>query len=293
MRFNRWVLAACAAAALAACGGGNDNSDPSINVQLSGLENLGASSVYEGWLIVNGAAKSAGHFTVDDRGVMSQTNFKIASADIAGASTYVLTIEPKNDTDPGPTKTHLVAGNFDAARTQAALSVAHSAALGNDFKSAAGKFFLAAPTHNNPATDDQGIWWIDASSGSMKAGLTLPTLPAGWVYEGWVVVDGKPITTGRFTSVTGADSDGAGPAAGIAAAAPPFPGQDFINPTKKLPGGMAVISIEPEPDNSPAPFLLKPLLTNPIGSSTGPSNGQTMVNQASKLNPTGTVTIVR
>lgn len=293
MRFNRWVLAACAAAALAACGGGNDNSDPSINVQLSGLENLGASSVYEGWLIVNGAAKSAGRFTVDDRGVMSQTNFKIASADIAGASTYVLTIEPKNDTDPGPTKTHLVAGNFDAARTQAAMSVAHSAALGSDFTTAAGKFFLATPTHNDPATDDQGIWWIDASSGSMKAGLSLPTLPAGWVYEGWVVVDGKPITTGRFTSVTGADSDGAGPAAGIAAAAPPFPGQDFINPAKKLPGGMAVISIEPEPDNSPAPFLLKPLLTNPIGSATGPTNGQTMVNQASKVNPKGTVSIVR
>ncbi len=56
---------------------------------------------------------------------------------------------------------------------------------------------------------------------------------------------------------------------------------------------MAVISIEPEPDNSPAPFLLKPLLTNPIGSGTGPSNAQTMINQASKLNPTGTVTIVR
>jgi hypothetical protein len=39
--------------------------------------------------------------------------------------------------------------------------------------------------------------------------------------------------------------------------------------------------------------LLKPLLTNPIGSATGPNNGQTMINQANKLNPTGTVTIVR
>ena len=224
---------------------------------------------------------------------MSQSRFVLPREDVDAATTYVLTIEPTNDTDPGPTKTHLVAGNFDAARTQAALSVAHPAALGNDFTSAAGKFFLATPTNNNPATDDQGIWWIDASSGRMEAGLSLPKLPEGWVYEGWVVVDGKPMTTGRFTSVTGADSDCAGPAAGTAAAAPLFPGQDFINPAKKLPGGMAVISIEPEQDNSPAPFLLKPLLTNPIGSSTGPSNGQTMLNQSSKLNPTGTVTIVR
>lgn len=291
MRFNRWVFAACAAAALAACGGGNDNSDPSINVQLIGLEDLGEGSVYEGWLIVNGAAKSAGRFTVDERGVMSQTNFKIASADIAGASAYVLTIEPKDDADPGPTKTHLVAGNFDTARTQAALSVAHTSALGNDFTSATGKFFLATPT--NPGTDDQGIWWVDASSGMPQAGLSLPTLPEGWVYEGWVVVDGKPTSTGRFTRVSSADSDGAGPAAGTAAPAPSFPGQDFVTPPKKLPGGMAVISIEPEPDNSPAPFLLKPLLTNPIGNATGPSNGQTMDNQAGKLNPTGTVTVVR
>lgn len=288
MKLNQWALSMCVAAALTACGGGDDG--PSLNVQLTGLENLGASSVYEGWLIVNGAPKSAGRFTVNDQGVMSQNSFAVANSDIAAATAYVLTIEPQNDTDPAPTKTHLLAGDFDAARTQASLSVAHAAALGSDFTSATGKFFLATPT--NPGTDDQGIWWIDPSSGSMKAGLSLPTLPAGWAYEGWVVVDGKPTSTGRFTSATVADSDGAGPAKGTGSA-PAFPGQDFINPAKKLPGGMAVISIEPEPDNSAAPFLLKPLLTNPIANATGSSNVQTMVNQASKVNPKGTVTIVR
>jgi len=288
MKFNQWALSIGVAAALTACGGSSNG--PSLNVQLTGLENLGASSVYEGWLIVNGAPKSAGRFMVNDQGVMSQNSFAVGSADIASATAYVLTIEPQNDTDPAPTKTHLLAGDFDAARTLATLSVGHAAALGTDFTNAAGKFFLATPT--NPGTDDQGIWWINPSSGSMQAGLSLPTLPAGWVYEGWVVVDGKPTTTGRFTSVTAADGDGAGPAKG-AGAAPPFPGQDFINPAKKLPGGMAVISIEPEPDNSAAPFLLKPLLTNPISNATGPSNLQTMVNQASKVNPKGTVSIVR
>ena len=288
MKFNQWALSIGVAAAMTACGG--SSSGPSLNVQLTGLENLGAASVYEGWLIVNGAPKSAGRFTVNDQGVMSHNSFALESADIASATAYVLTIEPQNDTDPAHTKTHLLAGDFDAARTLATLSVGHSAALGSDFTNAAAKFFLATPT--NPGTDDQGIWWIDPSSGSMQAGLSLPTLPAGWVYEGWVVVDGKPSTTGRFTSVTGADSDGAGPTKG-AGAAPPFPGQDFINPAKKLPGGMAVISIEPEPDNSAAPFLLKPLLTNPIRNATGTSNLQTMVNQASKVNPKGTVTIVR
>lgn len=289
MKFKKWVFPACVAAALTACGG---HGGPSLNVQMVGLENLGATSVYEGWLLVNGTPKSAGRFTVNDQGVMSQNSFPVSDADLVAATAYVLTIEPQNDTDPGPTKTHLLAGDFDAARTQANLNVAHAAALGTDFSSATGKFFLATPT-NGASTADQGIWWIDASSGKAQAGLSLPTLPAGWVYEGWVVVDGKPSSTGRFTSATGADSDGGGAAAGTAAAAPPFPGQDFINPAKKLPGGMAVISIEPEQDNSPAPFLLKPLLTNPIGIGTGPSNAQTMVNQASKVNPKGTVSIVR
>ena len=288
MKFKKWAFTACIAATLAACGGSDG---PSLDVQVTGLENLGASSVYEGWLIVNGAPKSAGRFTVNDKGIMSQNSFSATNADLAAATAYVLTIEPANDNDLGPTKTHLLAGDFDSARSQATLRVAHSAALGNDFTAATGKFFLATPT--NPGTDDQGIWWVDASSGTMQAGLTLPTLPDGWVYEGWVVVDGKPTSTGRFAKASGADSDGAGVAAGTAGSAPSFPGQDFINPAKKLPGGMAVISIEPEPDNSAAPFLLKPLLTNPIANATGAANSQTMLNQASKVNPTGTVTIVR
>lgn len=292
MSVKKWVFTGCVAATLAACGGSN-SAGSSINVQMIGLENLGPTSVYEGWVIVNGVAKTAGRFTVDDKGVMSQTNFPIASADIASTTAYVLTIEPKNDPDPGPTDTHLLAGNFDAARTQASLSVAHPSALGNDFTGATGRFFLATPTNGDADTNDQGIWWIDASSGSPAPGLSLPSLPRGWVYEGWVVVDGKPTSTGRFTNADGPDSDGGGPAAGTVAPAPPYPGQDFINPALKLPGGMAVISIEPEPDNSPAPFLLKPLLSNPIASSTGPANPQIMANQASKLNPTGTVTIVR
>ena len=40
--------------------------------------------------------------------------------------------------------------------------------------------------------------------------LDLPTLPAGWVYEGWVVGPDGPVTTGRFTMASGADSDGDG-----------------------------------------------------------------------------------
>ena len=106
-----------------------------------------------------------------------------------------------------------------------------------------------------------------ASGGSTRPDRTppsnFPTCPTGWVYEGWVVGDGGPISTGRFTSASGADSDGKGPDAGPEDA-PPFPGQDFVDPAMDLRGGVAVISVEPEPDNSMGPFTLKPLMDRVI-----------------------------
>ena len=113
-----------------------------------------------------------------------------------------------------------------------------------------------------------GIWFLDPAGGP-GASLTLPILPAGWAYEGWVVVGGAPVSTGTFTSVTGADSDMGGPAAG-ANPAPPFPGQDFVSPATDLRGGVAVISVEPVPDNSPAPFTLKPLVDMNIADTGAP-----------------------
>ena len=71
----------------------------------------------------------------------------------------------------------------------------------------------------------------------------LPALPAGWIYEGWVVGPEGPVSTGRFTQVMGADSDAGGPTAGPRST-PPFPGQDFIMPPVSLIGYQAVVSIE-------------------------------------------------
>jgi hypothetical protein len=142
------------------------------------------------------------------------------------------------------------------------LSVAFPAALGTDFAGAAGGYVLAVPSGGGEGNYSSGIWWLDPAGGPGPS-LTLPELPEGWVYEGWVVGMGTPHTTGRFSSISGADSDGAGPAAGPAGA-PPFPGQDFLDPESNLIGYAAVISVEPEPDNSPAPFTLKPLVDETI-----------------------------
>jgi len=250
----------------------------------NGLEALGPDYVYEGWLIVDGTPVSAGRFTVLADGSLSRSNFAIDVADMAAVSTYVLTIEPAVDADPNPSHTHILAGDFSGGT--AALSAGHGAALGDDFTSATGPYILNAPSGGGTADYFNGIWWLDTMTGPGPT-LDLPALPDGWVYEGWVVGDDGPVSTGRFVMASGDDSDIGGISAGPYAT-PPFPGQDFINPTFELTNGFAaVITIEPEPDNSSAPFTFKPLVDGMIDD-VGAGVLQDMDNNAASF-PTATV----
>ncbi|NIR35444.1 MAG: hypothetical protein GWN07_21225 [Actinobacteria bacterium] len=161
------------------------------------------------------------------------------------------------------------------------------AALGDDFTSATGQFVLTTPSTTASDDDNQGIWWLVPPT--PDTGLSLPTLPAGWAYEGWVVGPSGPVTTGRFTDPAAADSDLAGPTAGTDSDGPAFPGQDFITPPVDLTTEhMAVISVEPEPDNDPAPFQIKPL-GGAIGTDLAPTP-QSHTNIAADNNPSGTAT---
>ena len=234
-----------------------------LNLNISGLEALGNDAIYEGWLIVDGVPVSSGTFNVDASGSMSQTSFSVNATDLNAASTFVLTIEPVPDTDAGPSDVHLLGGDFSA--NSAGLTVGHGAALGDDYSSSAGKYILATPTNGADTNEESGIWFLDPTTmPDPTAGLTLPTLPAGWKYEGWVVIDGQPVTSGKFTAIN--DFDEADPFSG-SEPGPPFPGEDYLEnqpsgltfPTD-IRGGTAVISIEPDPDNSVAPFTLKPLV---------------------------------
>lgn len=291
------VLSLSIAAILGACHDSNSSTSgattPGVNVTLSGLENLGADYVYEGWIMVNGSPKSSGRFSINDAGALSQSTFSLSSDDAAKATAFILTIEPAKNDPPAASNIHVLAGDINA-QGFAKLETKHPAALNTDFATASGAYILATPSTASITTDeDQGIWWLTPTGPS--AGLKLPTLPAGWVYEGWVVDTSspspQPVSTGTFTNASGADSDKGGATAGPDAT-PPFPGQDFINPSRKLPGMLAVISIEPSPDNSPAPFALKPL-QHRIANVTAPTV-QTMENVYStgtqKL-PSGTVQI--
>lgn len=231
-----------------------------VTLDIQGLEALGDGFAYEGWAIVDGQPVSTGTFTIDDNGRFSQTSF-IFEARPHQVSDFVLTIEPVPDPDPAPSAVHVLGGSFYGR--QASLATSHPAALGTDFSTAAGTYILNAPSGASlgiPYT--HGIWWLNPAAGPGPS-LTLPTLPSGWIYEGWVVGPNGPISTGTFADPAMIDSDGAGVTAGPDGW-PPFPGQDFVNPPQSLVGYTAVISVEPVPDNSPAPFVIKPLVDGTI-----------------------------
>lgn len=253
-----------------------------LTINFNGLETLGSDFVYEGWIIVDGNPVSTGTFT----SVSSQT-FQVNSTQLAAATTFVLSIEPAVDPDPAPAATKVLVGDFSGNTATLNTSIV------GDFSAASGTFFLRTPTDEtgvNNGNDENGVWF-GAPGMPPTANFTLPVLPEGWAYEGWVVGETGPLTTGTFTDFSAAD--GATPFSGPSSG-PPVPGEDFFEnaPTGEtfpldIRNRMVVISVEPSPDDSPAPFAMKPLVGT-AGTETAPSTHDFGLNLESL--PTGSVT---
>jgi len=280
---------------LVSCGDDDSPSNAALNLTVNGLEDLGATAQYEGWIIVDGAPVSTGTFTVDANGTPSTTSFSVNAADAAAATKFILTIEPIPDPSPDPADAKLIAGDFNGS-TSAALSTGVAPALG-DFSNAAGSLFLRTPTdetNGNNGNDIYGVWFGNPGT-PPTPNFTLPTLPEGWAYEGWVIGDAGPISTGTFTDFGAVDSGN--PFSGTEAnAGPPVPGEDFFNAAPAgetfpldIRGRTIVISVEPVPDNSPAPFLLKPLLVS-LAADAATAPATHTFNQNLGSIPSGTVT---
>lgn len=250
----------------------NDSDDgpatANLTLDLNGLEALGPNYVYEGWVIVNGSPVSTGTFT----SVNFPQTFTVNASDLSAATTFVLSIEPAVDPDPAPADTKILAGDFSGN------SASVTTGIVGDFSTAAGAFFLRTPTDEtgiNNGNDENGVWF-GTPGAPPTPNFVLPTLPAGWAYEGWVVGDSGPISTGTFTAFNTMDS-GNGFSGVLNNAGPPIPGEDFFlnapaGETFPLDvrGRTVVISVEPVPDDSAAPFAMKPLVGT-AGQATAPS----------------------
>ncbi|WP_158848898.1 anti-sigma factor [Algibacter sp. L1A34] len=255
------ILAMLAIGVLTTSCDSDDDSAPKtadLTIDLTGLEALGNDFVYEGWVIVDGSPVSTGTFSSVD----FPQSFSVDADQLASASTFVLSIEPAVDSDPAPAATKILAGDFSGSSASV-----NSNNIVADLSSSTGEYILATPTDNDDTNEASGIWFLDNSVDPAIKGLDLPTLSDGWVYEGWVVFDGTPVSTGTFTDPNAADDNAATTVfKGDVGDGPGYPGEDFLQnapsgltfPTD-LKGKTVVISVEPSPDNSAAPFTLKPL----------------------------------
>ncbi len=238
-----------------------------LTLNLQGLSNLGVNEVYEGWIMINGTPETTGIFTVNDEGVASKTSFDVDATDLESATAFILSVEPANDPDPAPSDIKILSGTFLGNS-----ATVNTNEMIGDFTGISGTFFLRTPTDEmvgapNNMNDQYGIWFGDIDQGMPPvANFTLPMLDASkWVYEGWVITNGMPISTGRFSAFDMQDDfNGFSQTGGKSG--PNLPGEDFfINAPMgvmfplDVRNKMVVISVEPAVNDDPAPFLLKPL----------------------------------
>ena len=230
-------------------------------LNVSNLEVLPDGWIYEGWISSGGEVISTGQFQVDETGIVKNKTIPVESARLESADKFIVTIESTTDNDPSPSAVKVMSGSF--SQYEAVLSTNDADGIGNDLlaENFSGKYLIGAPTTATVDDDTSGLWFIDNSGGSNTAGLSLPNLSSGWVYEGWVIIQGVLVSTGRFSNANAADDacNYCGPLT-----APNYPGEDFI---QNAPTGLffptilsderVVVSIEPQPDFSTAPSNIK------------------------------------
>jgi hypothetical protein len=271
--------------------------DYNLDLDFTNLAEL-ATGHYEGWLIVSGAPVSTGKFKMSASGDILDLSdqimtdpFLVAGLDIVNVTDFVLSIEAEGDTDSIPGDVKPMAGAYDSIAMGGPLS--HN--IGVDLSSVSGEYILATPTDDPAGNELSGVWFLNTTGPA--AGLMIPDLTGtDWMYEGWAVIGGTPVTSGRFNMASEADdfngySETVNPG-------PPFPGEDFL---LNAPSGLTfptdlsdqtmVVSIEPRVDSDPGPFQFKPLVGTVPSMATDHTEYQMTDNTATL--PTGTFDLMK
>lgn len=207
-----------------------ENSDTlnisSFEVNLSGLPTLPSSLTYVGWF--DGDDIPATYLfdkDADANGNIFYSNDQTPLKILDSAQIFYITIESKADIgSPNfrPSSRIILQGRF--TKGAANLWISENA---DKYSIARAKYSLDTPTDNPAANDFSGLWFVDSlDAGTPAAGLDFPVLYGGWIYEGWIQVNGNYLSTGRFSNPAAADlfSGFSGASAGY-----PFPGEDFLN----------------------------------------------------------------
>ncbi len=295
----RTLPALCLLLILSACDSNKEEAAaPLRDVVLSvdGLIPLANGAVYEGWAVIRNAPFSTGRFNVTRTGnVVGEDGLALPGGafqtelDLDNATAFFISLEPKGDNDAQPAPGRILGA--DMTGPQATLTPGHARALDTDFSTATGVFTLGAFTTEDTSDDLSGLWFMDP--GPPAAGLALPPAPDGWRYEGWVLLDDTPLSTGTFVRIDAQDEVNL---YSTSEEGPAFPGQDFlVNPPlglafpTDLSGADVLVTLEPAPDSSPeAPFSLE-VLTGAVPAAATPGVVYPLENNAGNF-PSGTVT---
>ena len=276
-----------------------------VTISVNGLEPITGGLNYQAWLVHGTGGSTYGFplviFNIDDQGRMVDpvadtvlTGPYQADVDPGEVQGIAISLELSNQLLEFSSFTFILSGELSQGTVN--LTAEDFFALNRDFSDVTGKFGLFTPTDDDPGNEFSGVWFVDPSTSPVQPGLFLPQSPNGWVYEGWVEVDGKAVSTGKFEWAVDSDSTSyySGPLE-----APTFPGEDFLfNPPQgvtfplDLAGATVFISLEPfhQWDVYPEdPFYLRILQTqvpaNPVASAP-----YQMTLLRSQL-PTGTATV--
>ena len=250
---------------LTATDGADDDADvdgpTTIGFDVSGLVPLDCDLVYQAWLVVDGAGVLLGSFDIGIDGSPvdpvhgGPVTFR---TDVEDPEGVVISIEDPADESLTPSLSRIMAGPFDDDGF-ATLSTDNVAALDIDLSEVAGSFILATPTNGLPDSDELSGIWFETSD--LEPSLTLPELPSGWIYEGWVVIDGRPLSIGQFTA--GDEADDFSGFSATEFPAPEVPGEDFVENAPddlefplSLAGATVLVTIEAEADDNAKPFNL-------------------------------------
>lgn len=232
-----------------------------VRLELENLPPLEDGFAYQAWARIGFEDHPSERFNVAENGSFVNgggqfiQNAFIFPIDLSEASRVFVTIENKSDSDEEPSGTVVLAG--DVSGSVAALSTAHPMALGTSFEGQTGTFMLLNWASGASPDETSGLWFMGGSRSNPTAGLSLPSLPEGWVYEGWIDKGGALVSTGAFREDDTHDLERRYSQTDT----PGFPGEDFLENAPDgvtFPldpsGGTVHVTVEPFPDDTAAPF---------------------------------------
>ncbi len=214
-------------------------------LELTGFVDAGEGHHYEAWLEQDGNAVSVHRF----EGTEGTTEIEIDDEVLEGAGQARFFVTLQADDASGPSA-HVIVEAPAARQNVEGFEYRFEAIPFDawyDIACCKPDYQIATPTTASEDDEASGVWWSGFDIQPYES------LEPQWVFEGWVITEQGRFSTGRFRGQA-PDHDGPGPGAGPE---PGYdaPGQDFIDSALNLLGAKVEITVEPEPDNSPEPFV--------------------------------------